>query len=81
MQITIRIDADTPEGKQIINYLKDFPGVVTFEDEVLNELQQVYLPPSSNDLTSSGDYVPVEEFRVEAKKRAKAFLEKHGLHS
>ena len=81
MQITVRIDADTPKGKQIMDYLKDFPEVVTFEDGAINESQQVYRTTPESDLTSSGNYVPAEEFRIEAKKRAKTFLEKHGLYS
>lgn len=81
MKITVDIDASTLEGRQIIEYLKGFPEVVTFENRSLNESQQEYLTEPTNTSVPSKDYVPAEEFRVEAKKRAKAFLEKHGLHS
>lgn len=81
MKITVHIDANTLEGKQIIEYLKSFPEFVTFENESLNESRQEYLTKSTATPFSTGDYVTIEEFRVEAKKRAKVFLEKHGLHS
>lgn len=80
MKITVQIDAGTLEGKQIIDYLNGFPEVVTFENGALNESQREYIPKSTSAFTPSEGYVPAEEFRVEAKKRAKAFLEKHGLH-
>lgn len=81
MKITVHIDAGTIEGTQIIEYLKGFPEVVTFENEMLNESKQKYIAIPTSDFTPSKGYVPAEEFRVDAKKRAKAFLEKHGLHS
>ena len=81
MSITVYIDTDTLEGKQIIEYLKGFPEIVTFENESLNEARQEYLTKPATTPISAGDYVTIEEFRVEAKKRAKVFLEKHGLHS
>ncbi len=80
MKVNVLIDIDTLEGKQIIDYLKGFPEIVTFEDKVLNETQQEYITKSSNTISPKG-YVPVEEFRIEAKKKARIFLGKHGLHS
>ena len=81
MKVNVLIDIDTLEGKQIIDYLKGFPEIVTFEDKVLNETQQEYITKSSNTIASPKGYIPIEEFRIEAKKRAKIFLEKHALHS
>ncbi len=81
MKIIVQIDASAPEGRQIIDYLKAFPEVVTFEDTMLHEPQQEYTTKPKTTFAPSENYVTVEEFRVEAKKRAKTFLKKHGLHS
>jgi len=81
MKIIVQIDTDTPEGRQIVDYLKSFPEVVTFENTMLREPQQEYITKPTTTFAPSENYVTVEEFRVEAKKRAKSFLEKHGLHS
>jgi len=81
MKIIVKIDADTPEGQQLIDYLKTFPEVVTFEDTMLHEPQPNYMTKPKTTFEPSENYVTVEEFRAEAKKRAKIFLNKHGLHS
>ncbi|MDR0394146.1 MAG: hypothetical protein LBH77_03200 [Tannerella sp.] len=81
MKINVKIDAGTFEGQQIIDYLKAFPDTVTFEVPTLNEPQQEYITQPKPSTAIPSNYVPAEEFRTEAKKRAKALLEKHGLHS
>jgi hypothetical protein len=81
MKIIVKIDADAPEGRQLIEYLKTFPEVVTFEDTMLHEPQPNYMTKPKTTFTHSENYVTAEEFRTEAKKRAKTFLKKHGLHS
>ena len=43
MKIIVKIDADTSEGRQLIDYLKTFPEVVTFEDMMLHEPQPNYM--------------------------------------
>ena len=81
MKIIVKIDADTSEGRQLIDYLKTFPEVVTFEDMMLHEPQPNYMTKPKTTFAPSENYVTAEEFRTEAKKRAKTFLKKHGLHS
>lgn len=81
MKIIAQIDTSTPEGRQIVDYLKTFPEVVTFEDTMLHEPQHDYMTKPKTTFAPSENYVTAEEFRVEAKKRAKTFLVKHGLHS
>ncbi|WP_294082503.1 hypothetical protein [Proteiniphilum sp. UBA5384] len=81
MKINVQIDAGTPEGQQIIDYLKTFPDVVTFEAATLNESQQEYITQLKSSPVIPANYVSAEEFRVEAKKRAKALLKEHGLYS
>jgi hypothetical protein len=81
MKIIVQIDANTPEGRQVVDYLKTFPEVVTFEDTILHEPQHNYMTKPKTTFTTSENYVTAEEFRTEAKKRAKTFMKKHGLHS
>ncbi|HBL33296.1 MAG TPA: hypothetical protein DDZ96_05680 [Porphyromonadaceae bacterium] len=84
MKVIVQIDATTPEGKEIIDYLKQFPEVVAFEDNLLHEPQEEYTTvkaSTANDFAPPANYIPIEEFRVEAKKRAIAFLERNGIHS
>ncbi len=81
MRITVQIDTSTPEGQQLVDYLRSFPEVVSFEDNKLLEPHQNYTTKPLSNYSSSNNYVTAEDFRVEAKKRAKNFLKKHGLHS
>ncbi|MEA5128045.1 MAG: hypothetical protein VB074_07670 [Proteiniphilum sp.] len=67
MKITVNIDTSTIEGKQILEYLKGFPELVTFENEILNESQQEYLLTPINNSISS-DYKPIEEKTEEKEK-------------
>ena len=81
MKIIVQIDANTPEGRQIVDYLKTFPEVVAFEDTLLHEPQPNYMTKPKTTFAPSENYVTAEEFRTEAKKRAKTLLKKHGLYS
>lgn len=55
MKITVNIDINTHEGKQIFEYLKSFPEVVMFENELLNEAPEEYQAKIANTSASSKD--------------------------
>ena len=56
----VHIDTQSQEGRKLVEYLRTLTDIVSFEE-------------SAKDVFSSS-YVPIEEFRKEAKKRAKDFL-------
>ncbi len=62
MKTTVHIDTRGQEGRDFVEYLRTLSDIVSFEE--------------SDNKISSSSYVPIEEFRVEAKKRAKEFLNK-----
>lgn len=75
MRITVNIDINMLEGKQIFEYLKGFPELVTFENELLNESQEKYHVNATNIPISSID----DESREENdKKKKKSYEEKEG---
>ena len=61
MKTTVHIATQSQEGRDLVEYLRTLTDIVSFEK-----------PPNVN----SSSYVPIEEFRTEAKKRAKEFLNK-----
>ena len=44
------------------------------------EPQTVYFAQQNSNPNSSDEYMTLEEFRIEAKKRAKQFLLSYGIH-
>ena len=64
MIVKAYINIDTPEGREIVERLRRFPDVVTFdENDTLNEPQAAYTTKSeTEDLLPEG-YMAVEEFR------------------
>ena len=68
MHVIAHIDISTPEGRQIAEWLRQFPYEVSFDDDtVLNEPQAVY-ETQPKQRPASQKYITLEEFRVEAKK-------------
>lgn len=61
MKVAVHIDTRSQEGRDLVEYLRTLTDIVSFEK-----------PPNVKSLS----YVPIEEFRVEVKKRAKEFLNK-----
>jgi|GEM_PF-6135031 len=47
----------------------------------LNEPQPFYKMEEPASQTVSQDYIPIEDFRIEAKKRVFNLLKKNGIHS
>lgn len=80
MKTIVHIDTQSQEGRDLVEYLRTLTDIVYFEESDVNEAQEVYKTEKSLTDKTTSSYVPIEEFRVEAKKRVKDFLDRHGLH-
>ncbi len=67
MQVTVKINSETPTGKRLIRELRKHPKTVEFENS------------NSSDGIPEG-YITLEEFRVLAKERIFDKIKQHGLH-
>ena len=67
MEVTVKINTESPAGRRLIKQLQRYPEVVRFEN------------PAVTGIVPEG-YVTLEEFRVEAKKRIHKLLNANGIH-
>lgn len=66
MEVTVRINTETPAGRRLIKQLQRYPEVARFEN------------PAVTGIIPEG-YVTLEEFREQAKKDTREFCKKHGI--
>ena len=63
-------------GKDVKNKTKS----ENLEDTNLNEPKTQYAKKYKKLAVDSSEYITIEEFRAEAKKRARKLLKEHGIH-
>jgi hypothetical protein len=66
MEVSVKINADTPVGKRLLKTLRNYPQDVTFESPAVCES-----PPEG--------YVTQEEFRKTVLEDTQLFCRKHGI--
>jgi hypothetical protein len=66
MEVTVKINTETPVGRRLIKQLQRYPESARFETPATTEIPE--------------GYVTLEEFREEAKKRVRNLLNTNGIH-
>lgn len=92
MQVTVKINADTPTGKRLIKQLNRYPETVTFDTPIVSDaapegyvsleegFNQVlnYVNPTVSNPVPEG-YVTSKEFRKMVLTDTQEFCKKHGI--
>lgn len=81
--VKVIIDITSSEGREIVEYLKQFPDEVTFESDIsaVEESVEAYrrIQPSTTTKTPPPGYMTSEEFWEKAVEDTRKFCEKHDI--
>ena len=64
MKIIAHINTNTPEGRKIVEELHNYPDVVSFEENHINEPETAYETHKKTENNAPEGYVTLEEFRT-----------------
>ncbi|SFK48715.1 hypothetical protein [Proteiniphilum acetatigenes] len=80
-EIKLTIDITSPEGRQIVEKLKQFPDIVTFENDLpaVEEPVKTYKRDEPLDKDIGGEYIKSELFWELVERKRKKFCTDNGI--
>jgi len=83
MQVRVTIDIRSPEGRQIMEELKQFPDIVTFESDLPGVAEPIKTYGtgilSGTDPSIAKEYIESEVFWELIESKRKKFCSDHGI--
>lgn len=88
MKIIAHINTDTPEGRKKVEELRNYPDVVSFEENRVNEPEAAYETKKRTHSVSThtygtkdnkGNYLSSEQFWKKVEEKRNRFCEENGI--